>query len=175
MVFGLCGGLQMLGARLDDPLGLEGEGDGNSAAGLGLLPLHTRFVAAKSLRRRRSAAVWPAGPGAPLAIEGFELHHGDTRIATAEAGAATELALDPGLGWWRSWGEQGGMVAGSYLHGIFDCGPWRRRWLNLLRERRGLAPLAENQPHHSRQREALLERLADAFEAHVDLRPLLAG
>jgi adenosylcobyric acid synthase len=64
-------------------------------------------------------------------------------------------------------------VAGTYLHGVFESGPWRRRWLNRLRQRRGLPSLSERQPHHSRQRDALLDRLADAFERHVNLEPLL--
>jgi adenosylcobyric acid synthase len=66
-----------------------------------------------------------------------------------------------------------GSVGGTYLHGVFESGPWRRRWLNQLRQRRGLALLSERQPHHSRQRDALLDRLADAFERHVNLEPLL--
>jgi adenosylcobyric acid synthase len=57
---------------------------------------------------------------------------------------------------------------------VFENGPWRRRWLNQLRRRRNLPPLSENQPHHARQRDLLLDRLADAFEQHVDLGPLLA-
>ncbi|MEY3928409.1 MAG: cobyric acid synthase CobQ, partial [Cyanobacteriota bacterium] len=64
-------------------------------------------------------------------------------------------------------------VAGTYLHGVFDNGPWRRRWLNRLRQRKELAALSEHQPHHRQQRELLLDRLADAFEAHVNLEPLL--
>jgi len=64
-------------------------------------------------------------------------------------------------------------VAGTYLHGVFESGPWRRRWLNQLRARKGLPMLSEQQPHHSRQRDALLDRLADAFEQHVNLEPLL--
>jgi adenosylcobyric acid synthase len=175
-VFGICGGMQMLGSQLQDPEGLEGgeQGQGpSSAAGLGLLPLHTQFGGTKALRQRRSQALWPAGP-TPLELEGFELHRGlSTPIspnATASAGA---LATDAELGWWQTHGHQGGLVAGTYLHGVFESGPWRRRWLNQLRHRKGLAPLSEQQPHHSRQREALLDRLADAFEAHVDLTPLL--
>jgi adenosylcobyric acid synthase len=65
-------------------------------------------------------------------------------------------------------------VAGTYLHGVFESGPWRRQWLNALRSRRGLAPLPESVPHHGEQRERLLDRLAEAFEAHVELRPLLS-
>ncbi|MFM2121998.1 MAG: hypothetical protein RLZZ589_435, partial [Cyanobacteriota bacterium] len=77
------------------------------------------------------------------------------------------LCADAALGWVR------GPVAGTYLHGVFESGPWRRRWLNQLRARKGLPLLSERQPHHSRQREALLDRLADAFEQHVNLKPLL--
>jgi len=65
------------------------------------------------------------------------------------------------------------VVVGTYLHGVFESGPWRRHWLNQLRTRKQLPPLRTDQPHHSRQREALLNRLADAFEAHVNLEPLL--
>ncbi|MEB3255056.1 MAG: cobyric acid synthase [Synechococcaceae cyanobacterium] len=164
-LFALCGGLQMLGRLLRDPEGLEGGGRGE-AEGLGLLPLETVFAGTKTLQRRRTHSCWPKGEA--LELEGFELHHGRS------ACAAAPLCQDSGLGWWQDWGEQGGLVAGTYLHGVFENGPWRRRWLNGLRQRRGLAPLPENQPHHHRQRQALLDRLAGAFERHVDLGPLLA-
>jgi adenosylcobyric acid synthase len=164
-VFGLCGGLQMLGQSLSDPQGLEGMGN-TEVAGLALLPLHTRFEGDKTLRRRRSRSLWP--PGEEQTLEGFELHHGRSH------GQASPLCVDAELGWWQPWGHQGGMVAGTYLHGVFENGPWRRRWLNALRRPRGLPPLPESQPHHQRQRQALLDRLADAFEHHVDLAPLLS-
>jgi len=163
-VFGLCGGLQMLGQSLRDPAGLEG-GVAREEPGLGLLPLHTVFEAAKTLRRRHSQALWPAGE--PLTLEGFELHHGRS------ACGAAPLCQEEGLGWWQAVGGRGGLVAGTYLHGVFENGAWRRRWLNGLRQRRGLPPLSEAQPHHHRQRQELLDRLAEAFERHVDLEPLL--
>jgi adenosylcobyric acid synthase len=172
-LFGLCGGLQMLGAELLDPLGLEGEASGVAEAphsrawsGLGLLPLRTRFGASKATAQRRVVSLWPPGP--PLELEGFELHHGRSESQ------ASPLTAEADLGWWQPCGGRGGLVAGTYLHGVFDNGPWRRRWLNVLRQRRGLAALPEDQPHHRHQREALLDRLAAEFEAHVDLRPLLA-
>jgi len=201
-VFGLCGGMQMLGERLRDPQGLEGglldedggdaplaagdqsgQGDGadQQSRGLGLLPLDTCYGGSKTLRQGRSQALWPQGSS--LELEGFELHHGVSRVLEVDdcgggagaVGSIQPLCSQEGLGWWQPWGERGGLVAGTYLHGIFENGPWRRRWLNQLRQRRGLAPLSELQPHHARQRDALLERLADAFEQHVDLEPLLTG
>jgi adenosylcobyric acid synthase len=137
--------------------------------GLNLLPLHTCFGGAKALRQRSSQALWP---GQGLTLEGFELHRG---ISTPVADSGLQpLASDPELGHWQAYGEQGGVVAGTYLHGVFESGPWRRRWLNQLRARKGLPMLSELQPHHSRQREALLDRLADAFEQHINLEPLLS-
>jgi adenosylcobyric acid synthase len=169
-VFGICGGLQLLGRELLDPEGLEGAAGGQS--GLNLLPLRTVFGEAKALRQRRSPALWPPhAPGRePLELEGFELHRG--RSTALEP--CQPLCAAAELGWVQASGGQGGLVAGTYLHGVFESGPWRRRWLNLLRQRRNLPPLPEAQPHHSRQREALLDRLADAFEQHVNLAPLLA-
>jgi adenosylcobyric acid synthase len=163
-VFGLCGGLQMLGQSLRDPGGLEG-GGARTERGLGLLPLQTVFAAEKMLRRRRSPCLWPAGE--TLELEGFELHHGRSECVAAP------LCQEEGLGWWQPVGDQGGVVAGTYLHGVFENGAWRRRWLNGLRHRRGLPALSEAQPHHHRQRQDLLDRLAEAFERHVDLEPLL--
>ena len=175
-VFGICGGLQLLGRELLDPEGLEGSG--SDARGLDLLPLRTVFGGTKALRQRSSRALWPLAPcaGEPeqmleLELCGFELHRGLTSVLEPAPGA---LAGDADLGWWQALGDNGGLVAGTYLHGVFESGPWRRHWLNRLRQRRGLPPLDLDQPHHSRQRDQLLDRLADAFEAHVNLDPLLS-
>ena len=106
-LFGLCGGLQMLGTELLDPLGLEGEMNPASTAplsaaaaspGLGLLPLRTRFSAAKTTAQRRAIALWPPGPS--LELEGFELHHGHTQAE------ALPVTVEPDLGWWQPCGAQ---------------------------------------------------------------------
>lgn len=89
-------------------------------------------------------------------------------------GIGARLCAAEELGWWCRTAA-GGWVAGTYLHGIFDNGPWRRRWLNALRRRRALPPLTEQVLSHSLQRSQLLDRLAEAFERHVDLTPLLDG
>ena len=160
-VLGICGGLQMLGRELLDPEGLEGTA-GASAAGLNLLPLQTRFGGSKALRQRTAVAQWPTAE--PCPIEGFELHRGSTTALEP----LQALCQEEGLGWVQ------GQVAGSYLHGLLENGRWRRQWLNQLRRRKQLPELAEDQGHHSLQREELLDRLADAFEANVDLAPLLS-
>jgi len=110
----VCGGLQMLGERIDDPRGLEG-GLPGSDAGLGVLPLATRFEAAKQLSRtrRRFAALdgpWSALSG--LVVEGYEIHSGCSNALSARARAALDGA--PPLGWQRD------NVLALYLHGLFE-------------------------------------------------------
>ena len=160
----ICGGMQLIGRALHDPDQLEG-GDGVGPwPGLGLLPLTTRFGGTKALRQREVQALWPE----TTPISGFELHHGSTQASDD----LLPLCHEPGLGWWSST-PSGGTITGTYLHGLLDNGPWRRHWLNQLRKRKGLTDLATNLPNHGEHRHQLLERLADAFEQHVDLSPLL--
>lgn len=115
----VCGGLQWLGERIDDPLGLEG-GTPGSDAGLGLLPLHTRFDADKHLARTQARFGTLARPWAPLSgltVEGYEIRLG--RSAVQGEGGALQAALHGGdsaatIGWC------GANLLGLYLHGLFE-------------------------------------------------------
>ncbi|MEJ7139571.1 cobyric acid synthase, partial [Comamonadaceae bacterium SL12-8] len=125
-LLGVCGGLQMLGERLIDPHGVDGD-----ALGLGLLPLDTVFAPDKTLARvtlRWSTCdgPWQALSGLPLT--GYEIHHGQTRATSGTTPGATSgatpdntgltpvLAHADGtpLGWQR------GPVLGLYAHGLFE-------------------------------------------------------
>jgi len=113
-LLGVCGGLQMLGRDIADPLGMEGGTPGHTP-GLGLLPLHTRFSERKTLRRARHRLPALQGPWAALSgldIEGYEIHLGHTEAAH-DAAPCTPV-LPQGLGWQR------GPVLGLYLHGLFE-------------------------------------------------------
>ena len=171
-LFGICGGLQMLGISLNDPLCLEGELESSSSKGwiegLNLLPIHTEFRRDKCLRQRTLVARWPAR----MVTRGYELHHGISQPSEELASDLEPISEDPTLGW-KMIESSGLNVGGIYLHGIFDNGAWRRTWLNQLREKRNLIPLSIDQPHHGEQRNLLLERLADAFEEHVNIEPLI--
>jgi len=96
-VLGICGGLQMLGERIDDDAGVDG-----SADGLGLLPVRTRFGAEKTVQRVRCTfddPPWPSLRG--LAFDGYEIRHGRTEGSDAL--------------WFGN-----GTVLGIAVHGIFE-------------------------------------------------------
>lgn len=161
-ILGICGGLQMLGQLLSDPDGREGEA--GDYAGLGLLPLKTLFRGEKITQQRQTRSTHPV---ADLPIQGYEIHQGRTHLLAA--GTTRELFADPTLGWVNL--EQ--TIWGTYLHGLFDNGVWRRLWLNGLRQRRGLPCLPTQVPNYQDQREQMLDQVTDAIAAHLDLTPWL--
>lgn len=161
-VLGICGGYQMLGKILADPEGIEGH-EGRYK-GLGLLPLKTVIAGQKVARQRLVTSNFPQ-EGLPVA--GYEIHQGRTRLIEGEN--IQQLFDDPNLGVV----DETQSVWGAYLHGIFDNGPWRRAWLNRLRQQRGLKSLPTGVPNYREQRELMLNALADAVEPHLNLTGVL--
>jgi len=148
----VCGGLQMIGERVDDPLGVEG-GHAGTTAGLGLLPLATRLEPAKRLARTRWPVAtldgaWSALSG--LSIEGYEIHSGRSEALSPQARPA--FAGLPSLGWQR------GNILGIYPHGLFE----------------NTAVVQALFGRHARPLDAVLDGLADVIEEHVDPAALMA-
>lgn len=167
-VLGICGGFQMLGKMLADPEGIEGQ-EGRYP-GLDLLPLKTVITGNKIARQRLVSSNYPQ---VGLPVTGYEIHQGRSRLLDSEEGVKHSsykpLFDDPGLGIV----DTSKSVWGSYLHGLFDNGPWRRAWLNHLRQQRGLSSLPTGVANYREQREAVLNTLADTVEAHLDLSSVL--
>lgn len=161
-VMGICGGFQMMGQFLADPDGIEGEPGQHE--GLGFLPLKTVMASQKIARQRLVTSNFPQ-EGLP--VGGYEIHQGRTQVINSEG--IQPLFDDQGLGIVNSYQS----VWGTYLHGIFDNGAWRRAWLNHLRQRRGLRALPTGIPNYREQREALLDALADTVESHLDMKQIV--
>lgn len=168
-VLGICGGFQMLGQQLADPEGIEGEP--GRYYGLGLLPIRTVITGHKIARQRQVTSNFPH---AGLPIMGYEIHQGRSRLLelppNSQVNAPQPLFEDTSLGMVDS--HQ--LVWGTYLHGLFDNGPWRRAWLNRLRQQRGLKSLPTGVANYREQRETMLDSLASAIEPHLNLTPILS-
>jgi adenosylcobyric acid synthase len=152
-VLGICGGYQMLGRRIADPLGIEG--DPSEIAGLGLLDVETVLTPGKALRRVRGTAL-------DAAFEGYEMHMGET----TGTGAARAFACLDGA---RADGaiSADGHVLGTYCHGLFAAPGLRAAMLARIGAR-------SNGADHDRAVDAALDELAGELERHLDIEGLLA-
>lgn len=169
-VVGICGGFQLMGQMLADPEGLEGQ-EGRFD-GLGLLPLRTVITQQKVARQRTVSSRYPQ-EGLP--VVGYEIHQGRTQLVLPNEGEA-EIPFMPIFDD-RSLGivDQTQSVWGTYLHGIFDNGPWRRAWLNRLRQQRGLKSMPTGIANYREQRDSMLNSLATTIEEYIDLDPILSS
>ncbi len=123
-IVGICGGLQMLGHTIADPLRLEA---GGMVKGIGLLDIETTLYEEKILLR-------VAGRHKPSKtdVTGYEIHHGRTWPGEKALPVILDTKGQP-LGF----GNTSGLVWGTYLHGIFDADVFRRWFINKIRERKG--------------------------------------
>ena len=149
-VLGICGGLQMLGERVHDPLGLEGPA--GSSDGLGLLAFSTTLAQEKQLRNVRGRLLLEDAE-----VSGYEIHAGVTSGAALERPA---VHLDDG----RHDGAQSadGQILGTYLHGVFET----PAACSALLRWAGVQAVQEVDYHALRERD--IERLADLVEQHLD-------
>ncbi|OCR26337.1 cobyric acid synthase [Pseudomonas syringae] len=149
-LLGICGGLQMLGEHLHDPLGLEGEA--GSSPGLGLLAMSTVLEEEKQLRNVRGRLLLEG-----VEVSGYEIHAGVTTGAALENPA---VQLDDN----RCDGAQSadGQILGTYLHGLFET----PEACSALLRWAGLENVQQVDYHALRERD--IERLADLVEEHLD-------
>jgi len=166
IVLGICGGFQILGQSVSDPEGLEGQS--GRFPGLNLLPIKTVITGQKTARQRQVSSNYPQ---LGLPVNGFEIHQGRSRIEQQELESQSFHALfdDVNLGLVDNCQS----IWGTYLHGIFDNGPWRRAWLNHLRQQRGLKSLPTGVANYREQREQILDSIATQVESHLNLTPFL--
>jgi adenosylcobyric acid synthase len=153
-VLGLCGGYQMLGRTIRDPLGLEGSI--GASDGLGLLDVETTLTGDKRLERLQGVT----SDGIPVC--GYEMHMGLTegpdrsRPFARLSDGSPEGAVSPD-----------GRVVGTYIHGLFADDRQRSAWLRRFAA--GGAAIS-----YDGLIDETLDRLAAHLEAHIDIDRLLS-
>jgi adenosylcobyric acid synthase len=152
-LMGICGGFQMLGQTLRDPLGVEGEP--GASFGLGLLAMETEWKPEKQLRRVSGKLAL-----ADAAVWGYEIHAGVSAGPALRRPAVRLEGRDDGAV------SEDGLILGTYLHGLFES----RRACDALLAWAGLKQPAA--PDYAALREEGIDRLADAVESHLDGRLL---
>lgn len=152
MVVGICGGYQMMGKRILDPDSVES--DRKEIAGLGLLGLTTVMDKEKRLTQVSGKCIEN-----DLPVVGYEIHHGFSEVGE-------EPFIVNGTGEVLGCRNRDGNIWGTYIHGVFDEGEFRRFILNKIRLKKGL-PLREESLTYDIDTE--LSRLASILRNHIDI------
>ncbi|MBQ5341418.1 MAG: cobyric acid synthase, partial [Oscillospiraceae bacterium] len=148
-VFGICGGLQMMGWTISDPYGTEGGGE---IAGMGLLDIDTVFASAKT--RTQTEGVFPQIGGifsglTGLKYRGYEIHMGQSGDSSAVL--------------------RNGNVYGSYIHGIFDENGIAETIARALYKERGLEFSEDNTFDIHAYKETQYDKLAETVREALDM------
>jgi adenosylcobyric acid synthase len=156
-LMGVCGGFQMLGRSIADPHGVEGPV--GESPGFSWFDMRTELQRGKQLVNVEGTLCLEGAP-----VSGYEIHAGQSEGRALEHPAVIleDQRRDGAI-------SADGQILGSYLHGLFEqssaCAALLR-WAGLAQ------PLIVN---HPARREQMLERLADAIEASLDVPRLLGS
>ena len=167
-VVGICGGYQMLGRKVLDPLGVES--DLQEITGLGLLDMETELLGEKVTTQVRARLLWPELADPADQVHGYEIHMGQSRVL----GPATPLLeiverngkpvqVKDGLI------SSDGRVWGSYLHGLFDNDGLRHRLIRRLMSVDDVELAKERLGSFKRWKEEQYDKLASHLRTHLDM------
>ena len=168
LLFGICGGMQMLGTAIADPHGMEHEHD---VEALGLLPFSTRMSSSKVTRQAHGQLATPCffgQPAAALPLSGYEIHLGET-IYHGQPGHFAVLHD----GTHDGCASPDGRILATYLHGIFDDDVFRHALIASARAFHSLAAADALAPWRE-LREASLNRLAGTVRQSLDMAQIFS-
>ena len=152
LVFGVCGGYQMLGRHISDPEQVEAAGI-TEIDGMGLLPGETVFEGAKV--QTQTSGVFSGVEGLLSVLNGKRYAGYEIHMGRSEARGALISA---------------GNVYGSYVHGIFDEQEVTDTILKALCEKKGASFKALGNFDWKAHKERQYDLLADAVRAGLDMK-----
>ena len=151
IIFGICGGFQMLGNRISDPEGVEAAGV-TELDGMGLLDVDTVFHGEK--RQTQTRGTFENVPGLLSGLNGLDYTGYEIHMGRSGAGAAVENL---------------GAVYGSYIHGLFDAPGVADAVLRALCGKKGVEFAALGSFDAAAYKERQYDLLADAVRGGLDM------
>lgn len=162
-ILGICGGYQMLGKQINDPLGVESSIP--QIIGMGLLDTVTTLESEKVMVRVEGEIKLPE---VKAKVYGYEIHMGKTEVSEGMK-ELIEITKENG----KCINKVDGVynpeqrIFGTYLHGILDSTQFRQYLLNKIRSEKGLPEKIS--PVYEGFRETQLNKLADIVRNALDM------
>lgn len=155
LILGVCGGYQILGRKISDPQGVEGEP--RVEDGLGFLEIDTTFNKTKNTRQVKGIDC------DGNEITGYEIHNGESTSLSQE-NIWIKGDNDEVLGMKSS----NGKVLGTYIHGLFDEGNIALKLVNEIKEKLNLS--LEEEISYRDYKMIQYDKLCDILEENINMK-----
>ena len=175
VIFGICGGYQMLGRSLSDPFGYDSGHAGSVTTGMALLNMETEFVENKRTIQMKGHFNRVEGIFSCLSgreFYGYEIHSGITKLEEAKALNTVEPINEKAEPFAEgSQTVRGGMqVYGTYIHGIFDGEGIAAKIVEALLARKGLSMDDVKVIDYQKYKQHQYDLLAQNVREHLDMK-----
>ncbi|MCC0638184.1 MULTISPECIES: cobyric acid synthase [unclassified Clostridioides] len=175
LIFGICGGYQMLGKKLKDPYHVESEIE--EVDGIGLLDTETIFEEEKTTTQVEATIIECTGEYMNnlkgKKVKGYEIHMGITNRSNKVSSLdLITKKLDKEVNYTEGSVNKEGNVIGTYLHGIFDEIDFTRAILNNIRKKKGLKELESTVSSFDEFKDKEYDKLADFLREHLDIEQI---
>lgn len=169
IIFGICGGYQMLGLTLSDPSGVE---SGGEIQGLGLLAMDTVFEKEKTRTRVSGAFTDIDGALRSLSgvkLEGYEIHMGTTtrKDGCVSLTTITDQVQNTSM---KPDGAYSRNVYGTYVHGVFDKEEVAKEVIMSLGRMKGIDATEIAGVDFQAFKETQYDKLAAGLREHLDMK-----
>ena len=166
MIIGICGGYQMLGQEIKDPLHVETNRD--YIEGLGLLEMTTIMMPDKTTVQSEGVTLnCPIGiKDTNHKVKGYEIHMGES---TYSKNMRPFLKLNDHLDGCMN---ETGTVCGTYLHGLFDMDSFRHELLTSIRNKKAIELQEIRQ--YARLKDEAYDHLANLVKQNLDMDQIKA-
>jgi adenosylcobyric acid synthase len=167
-VFGICGGYQMMGELISDPLGIEVNWPNNTSvenrktAGLGLLAFTTELTQEKTLIKLQATMTLS---GKQCEVSGYEIHCGISQGQALKQPLLSKLSSASNENSFDGCISSDNQIAGTYLHGLFDEAAATELVMHWVNEKHGVNQVISLDEHREKQ----LIRLASVCQQHLDI------
>ena len=172
IVFGICGGYQMLGDTLSDPYHVEA---GGKIRGMGLLPMDTVFASKKTRTRVTGEFLPMPGTFAALSgvsLEGYEIHMGESVRKEGILPATKLMVAGNQPEETKTEGAFHENVCGTYVHGVFDKEEVVETLIRILGERKGIDVSSMTGIDFAAFKETQYNILAAELRKHLDMKKI---
>ena len=174
VVWGVCGGYQMLGTNISDPYGVE---EGGDTPGLGLLPVETSFIEKKRTIQMEGQfgeveGIFSALSGTKLV--GYEIHSGVTEFPAEHALTCIKPIHEEGETMLEGSQNVNGSynVYGSYVHGVFDAEGVAVKIVEALLAKKGMKLEDIKTINFAEYKKQQYDILADSVRKNLDMKKI---